>query len=99
MASTIQTAHSVQKIITFSETLYANGLNSARAKGITFQEYIRHLLVRDLENSQLPLQTLDEATEKRVGKALQDYKQGRYSVVNNTKELHQLLNELDKKES
>lgn len=88
-------SQSVQKIITFSTTLYYNAVQTANKKGITFQDYIRHLLVKDIEEKKEPLYVVDAKTEKEIGQALDDVAHNRGTLVRTDEELEKHLKMLD----
>ncbi len=68
----------VQKLITFSTRLYNNAVARANSLGIPFDEYIRHVVVDDLEEN---LPTVDVETNKLIGQSLKDLKEGRSIVI------------------
>jgi low affinity Fe/Cu permease len=82
-------------MISFSNTLYGIALKHAQRKGITLQEYIRYLIVKDDEKEE-PVYMVDEETEQRIAESMDDYKNGRYTRVTNDKELEDYFDSLDK---
>lgn len=82
-----QVSDRVQKLVTFSPKLYNNALARANNLGIPFAEYVRHLLLKDVEENNPKVPMIDAATEKRIGQSLKDLKEGRYTVIKNEKEL------------
>lgn len=71
----------VQKLITFSTKLYNTALVRANNLGIPFAEYIRHIVIDDIEENIENLPMIDEETNERIGESLKAYKGGRYTVV------------------
>lgn len=94
----MQTAHTtneadrVQKLITFSTKLYYTAVARANSLGIPFAEYIRHIVIDDIEENIESLPMVDEETNKRIGESLKAYKEGRYTEIDSTNE--EQMNEL-----
>ena len=72
----------VQKLVTFSAKLYNNAVARADSLGIPFAEYVRHTLIKDVEESNKNLPMVDAETEKRIGQSLKDLEEGRYIEIN-----------------
>lgn len=83
----------IQKLITFSPHLYSIIQSQAKKVGLSFNEYIKHVAVKDFENSQEPVEYLDEETEKRLEIAMKDLNEGKYVDVdvNDNKALRKAL--------
>lgn len=88
------TSNRVQKLVTFSEKLYSNAIARANSLGLPFGEYIRHILIKDVEESAKNLPMVDPETEKRIGLSLKDLSEGRYTVIHNKAELDAHLDKL-----
>ncbi len=86
----------VQKLVTFSSKLYSNALARANSLGIPFAEYVRHILVKDVEESTRYLPMVDTETEKRIGQSLKDLKEGRYTILKSDKDIENHFNNLNK---
>ena len=71
----------VQKLVTFSAKLYNNAVARADSLGIPFAEYVRHTLIKDVEENNKNLPMVDAETEKRIGLSLKDIEEGRYTTV------------------
>ncbi|KKR31570.1 MAG: hypothetical protein UT63_C0066G0016 [Candidatus Gottesmanbacteria bacterium GW2011_GWC2_39_8] len=71
----------VQKLITFSTKLYNKAIARASSLGVPFTEYVRHVVLDDIEENIEHLPTLDEETNAYIGKSFQDLKEGNYIVV------------------
>ena len=84
----------VQKLVTFSPKLYNSALARANSLGIPFAEYVRHTLIKDVEESTRNLPMVDSGTEKRIGQSLKDLEEGRYTVIRGKKELDSHLDSL-----
>jgi hypothetical protein len=78
---TVQNADRVQKLITFSTKLYNTAVARANNLGIPFAEYIRHIVVTDIEENIENLPMVDAETNKLIGQSLKDVEEGRYMVV------------------
>lgn len=75
----------VQKLVTFSPQLYHNAEMKSKQLGVTFAEYVRHLIINDVEeDTNLPM--VDEETNKRIGQSLKALKEGKFSVIDPSKE-------------
>jgi archaellum component FlaC len=84
----------IQKLITFSPHLYTLVEKKAEKLGISFPEYIRILAVSDIKEQVEELPMVDEETEKKIAKSLQDIKEGRYTTIKNEKDLEAHLKSL-----
>lgn len=78
--------HRVQKLVTFSTKLYNNALARANSLGIPFAEYIRHTIIKDIEEKVENLPMVDEEINKRIGESLKAYKEGRFTEVDPSNE-------------
>ena len=83
----------VQKLVTFSTKLYNNAIARANSLGIPFAEYVRHTLIKDIEETSQNLPMVDEETNKRIGERLKALKEGRYTTIDpsNEEELDRLV--------
>lgn len=86
---------SVQKTVSFSSSLYGFAVQQAKASGKTFQQYLRELVQREKAEQEEELYMVDEETEKAIGQALDDYKQGRYVTLNSREEVTKHLKKLN----
>ena len=76
----------VQKLVTFSPQLYYNAETKAKHLGVPFAEYLRHLIIKDVEEDVADLPMVDEETDRRIGESLKAYEEGRYTEVDPTNE-------------
>ncbi len=76
----------VQKLVTFSAKLYNSAVARADSLGIPFAEYVRHTLIKDVEESNKNLPMVDAETEKRIGQSLKDIEEGRYIEIDPSNE-------------
>ncbi|HEC64790.1 MAG TPA: hypothetical protein ENI23_05830 [bacterium] len=79
---------SIKKHIVLPRELAALAETKASRFGFKIGEYIRHLIVSDVEED-IPM--VDVETEKRIGKALKNFEKGDYVTIRNKKELDKLL--------
>ena len=86
----------VQKLVTFSPQLYFNAEAKAKHLGVPFAEYLRHLIIKDVEEDVSNLPMVDEETNKRIGESLEDYKKGRYTSIKTKKDLKQYFEDIHK---
>lgn len=82
----------VQKLITFSPQLYQVVMAKAKQVGLSFGEYIRHLVVVDVKEDIGHLPMVDAQTNEYIGQSLKDIAEGRYVDINPSDE--QALNNL-----
>jgi hypothetical protein len=71
----------VQKLVTFSPKLYNSAVARANSLGIPFAEYVRHTLIKDVEEGNRNVPMVDSETEKRIGQSLKDIENGKYIEV------------------
>lgn len=83
----------IQKLVTFSSKLYSNAQARANSLGIPFAEYLRHVVLKDIEETTENLPMVDEATNRRIGQSLKDFEEGRFIEVDpsNEEELNRAL--------
>jgi hypothetical protein len=83
----------VQKLVTFSSKLYDNAIARANSLGIPFAEYVRHVVIKDIEKDIDNLPMVDNETNKRIGQSLKDIEEGRFIEVDpsNEEELNRAL--------
>jgi len=83
----------VQKLVTFSPQLYYNAEARAKQLGVPFAEYLRHLIIKDVEEDIVDLPMVDEETDKRIGQSLKDFEEGRYIEIDpsNNEELEKFV--------
>ncbi len=86
----------VQKLVTFSPKLYNSAVARANNLGIPFAEYVRHTLIKDVEESNKNLPMVDAETEKRIGQSLKDLKEGRYTILKSDEDIRNHFNNLNK---
>ncbi len=75
--STSQIASSVQIKITLPSQLQAFAQSKADRYGLTLSTYIRHLVLDDVKDMDMPVFQMSKKTESVVEQALQDYAQGK----------------------
>ena len=78
----------VQKLVTFSPQLYYNAEARAKQLGIPFAEYLRHLIIKDVEEDIVDIPMVDAETDRRIGESLKAYEEGRYTEVDPNNEDH-----------
>jgi len=76
----------VQKLVTFSPQLYYNAEAKAKQLGVPFAEYLRHLIIKDVEEDIADLPMVDAETNKRIGQSLKDFAEGRYIEIDPSKD-------------
>jgi len=69
--------------ITLPDELYLHIRSRADRFGLNLASYIRHLIIDDVKDVDIPIFKMSEKTEKVVSKALEDYKNGKTRMVDN----------------
>lgn len=81
----------VQKLVTFSPQLYANAQSRASQLGVPFAEYLRHLIMKDVED-EAPVEMVDAETEKQIGESLAAYERGEYYTLTTKEDIKNFVN-------
>jgi len=83
-----------QEQIKISVSRELKSLVKSRAQniGVPVTQYVKNLIINDVK--EYPVYQVDAATEKRIGKSLEDIKNGRYTIIKNEKELDAHLDSL-----
>jgi len=74
--------------IGFPKELYKLMQEKTENLGVSIPEYVRHLIINDVE------ETADEELEAAIAKGLRDYNDKKYVVIKDKKELKEFLREL-----
>ena len=71
----------VQLKISLSDQL--NGLLQSKAArlGIPVTQFVKHLIIKEVQTEEYPTFRMSKRTEKRARKALEDYKKGKESAL------------------
>ncbi len=86
---------SVQKVITFSPTLYNQAEKKAMQMGVAFPEYVRHLLLNDVSPSLLDNELmLSDVQEQRLEKSYADLKTGKFKTLRNKNDIEKFVGKL-----
>jgi len=64
--------------------------------GIGFPEYVRHLVLNNLQNSKEEYVTQQE--ERNISQSMKEFSEGKYTVLRNSKEIREYFNKLFKEE-
>ncbi|KKQ26099.1 MAG: hypothetical protein US62_C0019G0026 [Candidatus Woesebacteria bacterium GW2011_GWA1_37_8] len=78
--SSVQTT---QIKVTLSNELYLHLKSKAEKLGLNLASYIRHLVINDVKDIEIPVFKMSEKREKIALKALEDYKAGKTTSVEN----------------
>lgn len=81
----------IQKLITFSPQLYHLTNIKAEEIGLSFPDYLRHLLAIALEKETAYILLVNEETEKRIGKSLEALEKGKYIEIKDDQALSKAL--------
>lgn len=74
--------------IGFPKQLYKLMQEKTEQLGVSVPEYVRHLIINDVE------ETADEELEAAIAKGLRDYSEKKYVIIKDKKELKEFLEEL-----
>ncbi len=85
----------IRQTLTLKENLYKKSLKKAELIGLSYPEYLRHLIANDVYRQELPVHTLSDEEEASLALALDDVKHGRVSPIDN---IEDFLNSLGKKD-
>jgi predicted DNA-binding protein len=69
--------------ITLPNELYLHLKSKADKFGLNLASYIRHLVINDVKDVEIPVFKMSEKRERIALKALEDYKNGRTKVLDN----------------
>ena len=70
----------IKKLMTFDVGLYERVSQKATRVGVNFQDYVKHLLIQDFENS-LPIEYASPELAKKIKIGLDEYMKGNYKEV------------------
>ena len=76
----------IQKLVTFSPQLYGRADKKAKQLGVPFAEYIRHLIIKDVEADITDYPMVDPDTERQIGESLKALEEGRYVDIDPSNE-------------
>jgi hypothetical protein len=83
-----------QKLISFPEGLYELAKKRIKHYGISFSEYVRLSIIKDIEESDDYVEILDKKTSEEVEASLKDYRAGRFVTLKSNKEIEDYFNNL-----
>lgn len=69
--------------VTLPEELYLHLKSKAEKFGLGLSSYIRHLVINDVKDIEIPVFKMSKQREKIALKALEDYKAGKTKSVKN----------------
>lgn len=69
--------------VTLPDELYLRLKSRAEKFGLNLSAYIRHLVINDVKDIDIPVFKMSEKKEKIALKALGDYKNGKTKVIDN----------------
>jgi hypothetical protein len=73
--------------IGFPKQLYKLMQEKTNQLGVSIPEYVRHLIINDVE------ETADEELEAAIAKGLRDYTEKKYVIIKDKEDLKELINE------
>ena len=83
----------IKKTTTYTEAMYQKAKAKADYLGLTFHEYLKHLVAQDIQNLDIPIYKVDDETAKDVLKSYQEHKEGKYETIDpyNDQQLNEML--------
>lgn len=81
-----QIATRIQKLITFSPQLYGNAQLRAEELGIPFAEYLRHLIISDVEKERSQQILLNTQANERLDQSYREISEGNFLDIDPSKE-------------
>lgn len=87
------TSPSVQIKVTLPQKLQELVQSKADYYGLTISTYIKHLVLDDVKDMDMPVFRMSEKSEEVLEKALKDYSQGKTHQIN-PNEIDEFLNDL-----
>lgn len=78
--SNVQTT---QVKVTLPNELYLHLKSKAEKLGLNMASYIRHLVINDVQDVEIPVFKMNQKTEKKGLKALKEHKEGKTTKVDN----------------
>jgi len=81
----------IKKTTTYTMAMYGKARVKAEYLGLTFHEYLKHLVANDIQKLDIPVYRVDDETAKDILKSYQEYKEGKYKTIDTSKE--QRINE------
>ena len=90
-------AKTVKKQLVFSEELLTKGESRARKYGISFGEYLRYLILRDVEKDMERgnRDYVSNEIEESIGIALKDVRRGEYGVLDSQESIERFVDSLN----
>ena len=82
----------IKKTTTYTVAMYDKARIKAEYLGLTFHEYLKHLVANDIQKLDIPVYRVDGETAKDILKSYQEYKEGKYKTVDPSNE--QQINEM-----
>lgn len=76
-----------QAQITFSPTLYQLGEALARTRGLSFSEFLRHLLVKEIEDKDPEIMRMQVVADK----SLKEYQEGKGTTLKTPEDIEKYL--------
>ena len=76
----------IKKTTTYTETMYQKAKVAADYLGLTFHEYLKHLIAQDIQNLNIPTYRLDDETARDVLQSYREHEEGKFKTIDPLKE-------------
>ena len=73
----------IQLKVSLSERLNDLLLGKAERLGIPVTQYVKHIIIKEVEKEEYPTYQMSERTEKALVKAMKEYKAGKTKKIEN----------------
>lgn len=83
--------NTIKKTTTYTKTMYEMAKDIAKSLGLTFHEYIRHLIALNIQMQKVPVERMDDATAKEIVQGMKDFKEGKYVTLRSEKDVEKLF--------
>ena len=72
----MKNSKTIKKTTTYTATMYQKARLAADYLGLTFHEYLKHLIAQDIRNLNIPSYKLDDEAARDVLKSYREYEEG-----------------------
>lgn len=77
----MNTSSQVQLKVSLSQQLNELLQSKAARFGLPVTQFVKHLIIKEVEDEQYPIFEMSERTEKKTRKALKEYQEGKAVIV------------------
>ena len=74
-------SHSIKKTTTYTQVMYQKADTKAKNLGLTFHEYIKHLIANSIAKDKKLVEYTDDKLAKEILDAKKEHKNGKYDAI------------------